>query len=120
MPSETTYIGPKMKTPSEKPKEYRVTLKNAAGAASTTPRKMAECLQELGVPVDADGAFSLGMMFCAIRVNCDPSKARRRVRVVMKQAIAKHFGQPSTDAPALGDDQKIQHIARAWSVGAQP
>lgn len=84
-----------MKAPTEKPKEYTVTIQYAARRACTTPKKMAECLDELGVPVHPKGYFSLGMLFCAVRVNCDPTKARRAVRQTIKQAFAKHFGKPA-------------------------
>ena len=102
-----------MKTPAEQPKEYRITVNNAAAAASTTPKKMAECLAELGVPVHPDSYFSLGTLFCAIRVNCCPTKARRAVRQTMKQAVAKHFGPPDDEA------RKDHRIVRAWSGAAK-
>ena len=84
-----------MKTPTNNSTDYQIMLKHAAEDAGTTPKKMAECLGELGVPVHPDGYFSRGMLFCAVRVNCDPIKARRHVRQSMKQAVAKHFGRPA-------------------------
>ena len=82
-----------MKTPIDSSTDYRIMLKHAAEDASTTSKKMAECLNELGVPVHPDGSFSLGMLFCAVRTNCNPIRARRVARQSINQSVAKYFGR---------------------------
>jgi hypothetical protein len=59
-----------------KPESYYLTVKNAAFAAHTTPKKMLECLTSLGVRVNDKGTFGLDTLLYAVRANCDPARSR--------------------------------------------
>ena len=75
---------------------YYLTLSNAAHAARTTPKKMRECLDAIGCPVNSEGVFGIASLLEAVRINCDPVADRRACGLAMKQAVAKAFGKPTS------------------------
>lgn len=72
---------------------YYITVADAAHAARTTPKKMRECLDALGCPINSEGVFGMATLLEAVRRNCDPVAERRACRQTIKQAAAKVFGK---------------------------
>lgn len=81
-----------MKQPPAKKSPYQVSVREAARAARTTPKKMRESLEAIGCPINSEGVFGMASLLEAVATNCHPAKMRQDLIDAMQTSAAKVFG----------------------------
>ncbi len=92
MPSTNPYKPNPTKQPAMKKDPYQISVRTAARAARTTPKKMRESLDAIGCPVNSEGVFGMASLLEAVTVNCHPARMRQDLVEAMKESAAKVFG----------------------------
>ena len=93
IPSANPYKPNPMKQPVTKKNPYQVSVRTAAHAARTTPKKMRESLDAIGCPVNSEGVFGMASLLEAVVVNCHPARMRQDMVEAVKESAAKVFGK---------------------------